>query len=116
VADALHLFGKPAARVSPAAPTPRAVAQGSARPAPVGTRRPAAMVHLEIPLSGLSDSVLAQLDRLGPGWTWGRDDAGNFFVEDGTRRCIGRDLVGAIGVAIQAQRIVAGFDQEEDAP
>jgi hypothetical protein len=113
--DTLTLFEKPAARVSPAAPTPRAAAAGCARPAPEATRRPTSMAYLDVPLSGLSDSTLAALDKLGPGWTWGRDEAGNFFVEDGARRCIGRSLVGAIGVALQAQRIVAGLDLEDDA-
>lgn len=108
----LDLFGR-ARPAAPATPTPPAIAPAAGSARPEATRRPEAMRYLDVPISGLSDLVLRELDRLGPGWSWGRDEAGNFFVEDGAQRVLGRSLLDAVRVALQARRITETFEEDE---
>jgi hypothetical protein len=77
------------------------------------------MELLGIPLNGLQDSALAELDQLGPGWTWGRDGDWDWFVEgpgDGTpgsaQRFTGKTRARAIAAALRARD--AGDDQEDE--
>jgi hypothetical protein len=76
------------------------------------------MERMQIPLNGIQDSLLAELDKLGPGWTWGRDGDWDWFVEgagDGTpgsaqRFTHPKSLRRAIAKALAAR--AAGDDQE----
>lgn len=93
---------------APATPTPdRPAGPGRARPGPEDEGRPLFMEQLGIPLNGLPDSLLAELDRLGPTFEgWGRRDdelQAPFFVDVGGSRFIGRTLRSAIARARRAR-------------
>ncbi len=62
------------------------------------------MERLGIPLNGLSDSVLARLDELGPGFEgWGRDADWAWFVDVAGVRYVGTTRGRAISAALRAK-------------
>lgn len=106
--------GKPVARASPRpaqrSPAPRRPAAPAERARPaqsyVEEGRPLWMERMQIPLSGLSEHVLAQLERLGRGYEgWGREgDYDEFFVDVGGKRYRGPSLQKAIAAAFGGAR------------
>jgi len=109
----------PRLELSPSAPLANRAARAPHRPAPLlgaaperarpgldGEGRPLWMEVMQIPLTGLPDSVLARLDRLGRGYEgWGREpDFGPFFVDVGGVRFRGTSLHRAISAALGGAR------------
>lgn len=102
--DARAPAAQPASPLRPSAP-------GRARPGLEEEGRPAWMERMAIPLNGLPDSLLAELDRLGPGYEgWGRDEDWTWFVDVGGRRFTGRTFRRAIAAA-RAESLASGGEE-----